>query len=82
MWFARGMATTTMSRPKLRRLWTFNEMAAELAETNAPTELWDGEIIMSPAPKPSHQEVVFNLASLLKQFGSLILSLGPSRCLP
>ncbi len=43
-------------------------MAAKLPESNSPTELWDGEIIRSPAPTPSHQEIVFNLASLLRHF--------------
>ena len=43
-------------------------MVAKLPETNMPTELWDGEIIMSPAPRPSHQEIVLNFASVLKHF--------------
>ena len=40
------------------RRWTFDELAAELPESNLPTELWDGELIMSPAPSFLHQEVV------------------------
>jgi Uma2 family endonuclease len=55
-------------KPHTRRIWTFEEMSAELPEANTPTELWDGEIIMSPAPTPSHQDVVLNFASLLKSF--------------
>ena len=43
-------------------------MAAKLPETNLPTELWDGEIIRSPAPAPSHQEIVLSFASLLRHF--------------
>ena len=52
------MATATLQRPKTRRLWTYDEMAAELTESNLPTELWDGEIVMEPAPSPSHQTIV------------------------
>ncbi len=41
-------------------------MCAELEETNLPVELWDGELIMSPSPKPSHQTVVLRLWEALK----------------
>ena len=41
------MSTATLTRPKARRTWTYDEFAAESLETNLPTELWDGEIIMS-----------------------------------
>lgn len=65
-----SMATATaprpLERPKPRRLWTYAEMCAELEETNLPVELWDGEIIMSPAPKPSHQTVVARFWEALK----------------
>ncbi len=67
-----SMATATahspLERPKPRRRWTYAEMCAELEETNLPVELWDGELIMSPAPKPSHQTVVFALARRLAEF--------------
>ncbi len=43
-------------------------MVAELPETNTPLELWDGEIVMAPAPKPDHQEIVLNFATRLKAF--------------
>ena len=33
-------------------------MVAELPESNVPTELWDGELIMSPARSFFHQEIV------------------------
>ena len=42
------------------RRWTFDELAAELPESNLPTELWDGELIMSPAPSFFHQEVLLH----------------------
>ena len=40
------------------RRWTFDELVAELPESNLPTELWDGELIISPAPSFLHQEIV------------------------
>ena len=59
------MATATLLRPKVKRRWTYDEMAAELPETNQPTELWDGELIMSAAPFALHQRVVLRTARLL-----------------
>ena len=41
-------------------------MAAELPETNLPTELWDGELVMSPAPSFFHQEIVVRFYKLLE----------------
>ncbi len=64
------MATATMPRPKAKRLWTYDEMLARLSETNQPIELWDGEIVISPSPHPSHQEIVFNFARLLRDYVS------------
>ena len=52
------VAELTRSKAKSRRLWTYDEMVAELPETNQPVELWNGEIIMSPAPHPDHQRIV------------------------
>jgi Uma2 family endonuclease len=62
------MTTGAISRPKARRLWTYDEMVAELPETNLPTELWDGEIIMSPAPHPDDQRIVRNYFLKLHRF--------------
>jgi Uma2 family endonuclease len=47
------------------RRWTFDEMAAELPETNLPTELWDGELVRSPSPSFFHQEIVARSYKLL-----------------
>lgn len=41
-------------------------MAAELPETNQPTELWDGEIVVSPSPSFFHQEIVVRFHDALR----------------
>lgn len=48
------------------RRWTFAEMVAELPESNLPTELWDGDLVMSPAPSFLHQVLVDRFHDLLK----------------
>lgn len=54
------MTAAELTRPETpaQRLWTYDEMVAELPETNLPMELWDGEIVISPTPTPSHQTIV------------------------
>lgn len=39
----------------------------QLPETNIPTELLDGEIIVSPSPTPTHQDSVFGTATEVKR---------------
>ena len=60
----------TKPRPTARkqadRRWTFEEMLAELPESNLPTELWDGEIIKSPSPSFFHQQIVDRFHDRLK----------------
>ena len=74
------MTVAEMTRPKAKRLWTYDQMVAELPEINLPTELWDGEIIMSPTPTPSHQTIVGSLYRLLdgyvreKESGTVFIS--------
>ena len=65
--FLAFMAIATLNPPKARRRWTYDEMAAELPETNLPTELWDGELIMSAAPRPIHQIIVTNVSAVLNE---------------
>jgi Uma2 family endonuclease len=48
------------------RRWTYDEIVAELPESNLPTELWDGELIRSPSPSFLHQEIVDRFHDLLK----------------
>jgi len=50
------------------RLWTYDEMLAELPETNQPIELWDGELVMSPTPTPRHQTIVGSFYRALHDF--------------
>ena len=65
------MAIAAVPKPRTPHFWTFDKMATTLPETNLPTELWDGELIRSPAPTPSYQEIVFNFATLLRNFVSV-----------
>src|SRR5947207_3754225 len=65
---------TATSKPKARtrvkrladRRWTFDELAAEVPESNQPTELWDGELIMPPSPSFFHQEISDRFHDFLK----------------
>jgi Uma2 family endonuclease len=45
--------------PETQRLYTYDELAAEMPETNQPHELWDGALIMAPTPSFFHQEIAF-----------------------
>lgn len=62
------VAELTRPRQKCQRAWTYDEMVAELEETNQPVELWNGEVIMSPAPHPNHQRIVGRFYRTLDQF--------------
>ncbi len=62
------MATSTVTRPKAKRLWTYDELLAKMPESNQPSELWDGELVMSPSPHPRHQTIVLRIARLLDDF--------------
>jgi Uma2 family endonuclease len=61
-------ATLNQSKAQAQRLWTYAEVMAELPETRQHVELWNGELVMSPAPHPDHQEIVLNFAYALKEF--------------
>ncbi|MCX6924599.1 MAG: Uma2 family endonuclease [Verrucomicrobia bacterium] len=56
--------------PETRRLYTYEELIAEMAETNQPHELWDGELIMAPAPCFDHQKTVLRFCRRLDDWVS------------
>lgn len=66
------MSTVSEKAPTLEsesnRIWTYRELCAQFPETNQPVELWDGKIIMSPAPSFFHQEIVLRFYEVLVQF--------------
>lgn len=62
------MATKAAER---KRVWTYNELLAEKTETNQPTELWEGDLVMTPSPVAQHQRISFRVARLLAQFVSM-----------
>jgi Uma2 family endonuclease len=74
------MSTAALPKLEAKRFWTYDEMLAELPETNLPTELWDGEIVRSPTPTPSHQTIVGKFYRLLddlveeRKLGTVFLS--------
>ncbi len=71
-----SMAAKSSLRPRLpvrTKLYTYDELCAQMEETNQPHELWDGELIMSPAPFWFHQEV------LLRFYRSLFDWVTPRR---
>jgi Uma2 family endonuclease len=59
-------SATAFTGKRQKRRWTFAELAAELPESNSPTELWDGELVMSPTPSFFHQQIVDRFHDRLK----------------
>jgi Uma2 family endonuclease len=62
------MASIALPRTKPKRLWTYDEMLAELPETAQPLELWDGEIVVSLSPHADHQRIVLRVCERLNRF--------------
>jgi len=52
----------------IERPWTYERACAELEETNQPIEIWDGELIMSPAPSFFHQVIVARVEEALRRW--------------
>src|SRR5262249_10838449 len=65
-----GQATLEQPIAQTKRLYTYDELVAEFPETNQPCELWDGEIVMSPAPSFDHQEIVLRVARCVQDWVS------------
>ena len=63
------MALDTVKIQK-KKLWSFDQLIAEMPEVNQPTELWDGELIMTPSPTSAHQAVVARLVHAISEFVS------------
>lgn len=61
----RAPTAETQAHSLDKRCYTYDELVAELPETNQPCELWDGELIMSPAPSFQHQQIVARFFRLL-----------------
>jgi Uma2 family endonuclease len=61
------MAVGTIQKEK-KRLWTFDQLLAEMPESNQPTELWDGELLTTPSPTPVHQAIIRRLANTISEF--------------
>ncbi len=59
------METPRTVEPDTRRWYTYDELVAELPESNQPCELWEGELIMSPTPSFFHQEIALRFYRLL-----------------
>jgi len=66
--------------PVKGRFYTYDELVAEMPETNQPCELWEGQLIMSPAPSFYHQKVALRFYKALdawvavRQLGEVIAS--------
>jgi Uma2 family endonuclease len=52
------------------RRYTYAQLRAELPETNQPSELWEGTLVMSPAPSFYHQEVALRFYRHLQDWVS------------
>jgi Uma2 family endonuclease len=51
------------------KVWTVDDYLL-LGETSLPCQLIDGDLIMSPAPTPSHQRISRKIFNLLSKFAS------------
>lgn len=50
--------------------WTYAKARARLPESNLPTEIWDGHLVMAPAPVPSHQIISSHIEDALRRWVS------------
>src|SRR5437867_4174887 len=66
---AASAAHTGSAGPGAAR-YTYEQLVADFPESNQPGELWDGELILSPAPSFFHQEVLLRFYRLLHDWVS------------
>ena len=52
------------------RRFDYAELLRVVPESNLPSELWDGEFTMSPAPSYYHQDIVARLTEILTAWAS------------
>src|SRR6266576_4041096 len=75
-----AVETLKPAEPSSVRRYTYDELVAELPETNQPHELWDGELIISPAPFFSHQKIALRFYRtlddwvMLRDLGEVVAS--------
>src|SRR5438445_8163669 len=64
------MAISNLKSPATppTRRYTYDELIAEMPETNLPHELWDGELLMAPAPFFQHQKIAFRMHKRLDEW--------------
>ena len=73
------------------RIYTYDELVAEMPETTQPHELWAGKLIMSPTPSYFHQKIALRFYKKLdawvsqKDIGEVIAApidmvLSPHHC--
>ena len=54
-----------VTRVPSKELYTYDELCLIMEESNQPHELWDGELIMAPAPFWNHQQISFRVGMAL-----------------
>jgi Uma2 family endonuclease len=67
---AHGTLEKAPHREAVPRRYTYAQLRAELPETNQPSELWEGTLVMSPAPSFYHQEVALRFYRHLQDWVS------------
>jgi Uma2 family endonuclease len=61
-------AVGSLQTAQNNRIYTYQELVSEMRETNAPHELRDGVLIMSPTHSFFHQQIVFRFHRALDEW--------------